>query len=214
MELIFKYEWRLIMLIHLPPHSKKYNREILQDLYVSRKKIFIDRLSWNLKNDGLKEIDQFDHDQCHYLASVYNNEVIGGVRLTPSTAPNLTFDIFKDILKLPRSIERCPYLLESSRFGIEKTRELPVTNGLRQKTMELFEGMLKFALDYKYKKIITVTDIRIERILKLSNWPLERLTEVKEVGNTYSIIGLLDVCMDTYTKMREKRIKNFNSTLF
>lgn len=194
------------MLIHLPPAGFKYNKEIVDDLYKCRKNIFVERLDWDLETKDDKEIDYYDHSHCHYLVSVENHEVIGGVRLTPSIAPNLTFDLFKGELKLPDHITRGQKLLESSRFGLVKKENSRSIRVIRRKTLEIFEGMLKFSLDYGYERIITVTDVRIERILKISGWPLKRLTEVRPIGNTHALIGMLDVSRLLYNEMREKRI--------
>jgi acyl homoserine lactone synthase len=201
------------MLIHLSSNTKRYNLDILNELYKVRSKIFIDRLDWDLQRTNCMEIDQFDHDECHHLVSMENEEVIGGVRLTPSEAPNLAFDLFSDILGLPSEIKRSPKLLESSRFGLLQNTDRASVKGIRQKTLELFEGMMKFGLDYGYENIITVTDIRIEKILKRAGWALERLTEVRQMDNTKALIGMLKISWPLYKDMHDKRIASENEGL-
>lgn len=192
------------MLLHLNSHTSKYHDDIINEFYKIRKKIFIDRLNWDLPAQGDKEIDQYDHNQCSYLLSVSNEKVNGGIRLTPSTAPNLTFNTFKNIFSLPPEIKPESNLLEISRLGIIKSPNETTSNFVRAKTLELFQGILKFGLCYGYKKIITVTDVRIERIFKLSGWPLERITEVKQVGNTRALVGYLNINQDYHDKIQAK----------
>lgn len=201
------------MLIHLPPNTKRYNLDILNDLYKVRCKIFVDRLDWDLVRNNGMEIDQYDHAECHHLISIENGKVIGGVRLTPSEAPNLVFDHFRDILGLQTEIKRSSKLLESSRFGLLQNTDKASLKGIRQKTLELFEGMIKFGLDYGYENIITVTDIRIEKILKRSGWVLERLTEVIPIDNTKALIGMLKISWPLYKEMHDKRLASESDSL-
>ncbi|WP_032113954.1 acyl-homoserine-lactone synthase [Candidatus Paracaedibacter symbiosus] len=192
------------MLIHLNAQTSKYHNDILDEFYRIRKKIFIDRLNWDLPAQGDKEIDQYDHNQCNYLLSISNDKVSGGIRLTPSLAPNLTFDTFSDVFNLPTHIKPQNNLLEISRLGIIKTSDEMPSNIVRRKTLELFQGILKFGLCHGYEKIITVTDIRIEKIFKLSDWPLERISEVQQVGNTRALVGFLHITQEYYDKIQAK----------
>ena len=42
-----------------------------------------------------------------------------------------------------------------------------------------------------YDRIVTVTDVRFERILSRAKWPLERLGSPHPIGNTIAVAGLL-----------------------
>lgn len=192
------------MLLHLNAQTSKYHKDVLDDFYKIRKRIFIDRLGWDLPSQGDKEIDQYDHDQCNYLLSIKNNRVKGGIRLTPSITPNLTFNYFSGIFNIPDHIQPSNNLLESSRFGLHKSLTKSSSNILKKETLQLFQGMLKFGLCFDYHRIITVTDIRIERILKLAGWPLERISNVQQVGNTKALVGFLDITQEYYHNIQNK----------
>ncbi len=73
------------MIIHVPPKARKYHSQLVTGFYAARKRIFKDRMQWDVSADNAIETDSFDHDYAHYLVSCFNNEVIGGVRLTSST---------------------------------------------------------------------------------------------------------------------------------
>ncbi|MEQ9261086.1 MAG: acyl-homoserine-lactone synthase [Roseovarius sp.] len=60
------------------------------DLWVrymeARKAIFIDRLHWDVSEADGMEFDQYDTPHCRWVALVEFGEVVGGVRLMPTTA--------------------------------------------------------------------------------------------------------------------------------
>lgn len=52
----------------------------------ARKAVFIDRLDWKLPNTEGMEFDQYDTPQCRWIVIHEKGEVLGGVRLMPTTA--------------------------------------------------------------------------------------------------------------------------------
>ena len=48
-------------------------------------------------------------------------------------------------------------------------------HGLASATYELFAGMIEFGLSRQLTEIVTVTDARMERILRRAGWPLRRI---------------------------------------
>lgn len=195
------------MLVHLTPNSFKDHPEMVADYQRVRKVIFHDRLNWDVQLDGDREIDEFDSEYSHYLLALQDNKVIGGVRLTPSFFPNLTYEVFEKFFPEGISADRSMTLLETSRFGLVFT-----DNGsgktLRSHTFDLFTGMVKFALDYGYESIITVVDVRMERTLRLAGWPLQRITEVVQIGETKTVIGLLPISLEIHDSLKAKAESN------
>ena len=60
--------------------------ELLVSFLRARKKTFIDRLSWQLPIADGMEYDQYDTPACRWIVIHEFGEVIGGVRITPTTA--------------------------------------------------------------------------------------------------------------------------------
>ncbi|WP_010304133.1 acyl-homoserine-lactone synthase [Candidatus Odyssella thessalonicensis] len=195
------------MLVHLSPLSFKSNLELVEGYQRARKAIFYDRLNWKVNLIEDREVDEFDNNgHTHFLLSIYNDKVIGGVRMASSLSPNLTYDVFtKYFGELP--IQRDRYLLETSRFGLEVTPQM-TSQVLRDQTIELFIGVLKFGLQEGYKQIITVIDVRMERTLRLAGWPVERITEVVQIGDTRTIVGILPINIDILYHLEEKKASN------
>lgn len=60
--------------------------ELLVDFLRARKRTFIDRLHWTLPQTDGMEFDQYDTPLCRWIVIHEFGEVMGGIRLTPTTA--------------------------------------------------------------------------------------------------------------------------------
>lgn len=76
--------------------------------------------------------------------------------------------------------------------------------GLAQATYELFAGMIEFGLAKDLTRIVTVTDTRMERILRLATWPLSRIGEPKCVGKTEAVAGFLEISHASLLRIRSR----------
>lgn len=57
-------------------------REYLQ----IRKRLFVDRLHWNIPHNQEVEMDQYDNPCAHYALVIRNSTVVAGARVMPTTA--------------------------------------------------------------------------------------------------------------------------------
>jgi acyl homoserine lactone synthase len=157
-----------------------------------RRRVFRERLDWDVSvSDGL-EIDQYDALAPTYLLVVDQRSVVGCVRLLPTTGCNMLANTFPVLLDgdAPNS----PTIWESSRFCVDtQTLESPTTNGLKSATFLLFAAMIEWGLEHDLQAIATVTDLRMERILRRAGWHLDRLGSPRQIGNTKAVAGLLPV---------------------
>lgn len=60
--------------------------DLLPKYLRARKSIFIDRLSWHVSEVDGMEFDQYDTPFCRWIVLVEFGEIVGGVRLLPTTA--------------------------------------------------------------------------------------------------------------------------------
>ena len=60
--------------------------DLLVNFLRARKKVFIDRLHWHLPEAEGMEFDQYDTPLCRWIVIHEFGEVLGGIRLTPTTA--------------------------------------------------------------------------------------------------------------------------------
>ncbi|KGT73217.1 conjugal transfer protein TraI [Bradyrhizobium japonicum] len=165
---------------------------LLTSMFRLRRRVFKDRLDWSVAVSGDLEIDIYDALNPTYVLVVSEQtEVLGCVRLLPTTGPTMLADTFGALLgngPVPRD-ER---ILESSRFCVDtKHNAEPGRSGLSRATFVLFAAMLEAMRANGAKSIVTVTDARMERILRRAGWPLERLSEPQPIGQTNALAGFL-----------------------
>ncbi|OAF20194.1 acyl-homoserine-lactone synthase [Bradyrhizobium neotropicale] len=175
----------------------------LASMYKLRYRVFKERLDWSVITSADMEMDEFDLLCPAYLVQTSpDGSVEGTVRLLPTTGPTMVRDTFPMLLAgLPAPLD--PQVWESSRFAIDvPPDQRKGEHGLAKATYELFAGMLEFGLARRLNSIVTVTDVRMERILKRAGWPLSRIAPPCTIGNTLALAGHLEVSADVLQKVR------------
>jgi len=126
----------------------------------------------------------------------------GCVRLLPSAGPNMLRDTFPALLD-GRPAPVSPQIWESSRFALDAVpNSTKAAGGLTRATYELFAGMIEFGLSRRLTDIVTVTDVRMERILRRAGWPLARIGEPTTLDATLAVAGYLKVSADGLARVR------------
>jgi len=175
----------------------------LADMHRLRYRVFKERLQWDVQVSGDLEIDEFDALHPAYLLQrAADGALQGCVRLLPSTRPTMLHDVFPALLggnPAPASAS----LWESSRFALDlpPNARKPET-GIASATFELFAGMIEFGLSRQLTNIVTVTDARMERILRRAGWPLRRIADPASIGNTLAVAGYLEVSTAALMRVR------------
>ncbi len=168
------------------------NLDLLASMFRLRRRVFRDRLDWSVSVSGDLELDVYDALNPTYLMMLSGGrEVIGCVRLLPTTGPTMLADTFPQLLaaEMPPRNHR---ILESSRFCVDTTLAIESTgNGLSRATFILFAAMIESLCMFDADSIVTVTDTRMERILRRAGWPLERLSPPQRIGETMALAGFL-----------------------
>ena len=175
----------------------------LADMHRLRYRVFKDRLHWDVQVSGDLEIDEFDALHPAYLLQRGADGALQGcVRLLPSTGPTMLRDVFPSLLD-GNPVPVAASLWESSRFALDLLPAARKTdNGIAAATFELFAGMIEFGLSRRLTDIITVTDARMERILRRASWPLRRVADPAPIGGTLAVAGYLEVSTAALTRVR------------
>jgi N-acyl-L-homoserine lactone synthetase len=82
-----------------PDQRWQFSRAMME-MHHHRKRIFVDRLGWELPNKGSwLEIDEFDNDEAVYIMAVSSDgsSHLGSVRLLPTTGPHMLNTLFADL---------------------------------------------------------------------------------------------------------------------
>ena len=166
----------------------------LAEMHRLRYRVFKNRLDWDVEISGDMEVDEFDALHPAYLLQrADDGRIQGCVRLLPSTGPTMlrdTFPVLLDGTEAPAS----QTIWESSRFALDILPTAPTaSHGLASATYELLAGMIEFGLARQLTDIVTVTDARMERILRRAGWPLRRIGEPRSLGNTLAVAGYLEI---------------------
>src|SRR3546814_12704268 len=100
------------------------------------------------------------------------------VRLLPTSGPTMLRDTFAPLLA-GHPAPSDPAIWESSRFALDVGHEAgDPASGIASATYELFAGMIEFGLARGLADIVTVTDLRMERILRRAAWPDRKSTRL------------------------------------
>jgi acyl homoserine lactone synthase len=183
-------------------HHREFAEAIL-DMHRLRCRVFRERLDWQVEiKDGM-EIDEFDGLGPVYLLSRDGTLLQGCVRLLPSTGPTMLGKVFAHLLD-GRPVPKGPDIWESSRFALDLPHAVERRDrGLAGATFELFAGMIEFGISRRLSEIVTVTDVRIERILHRAEWPLTRLGSAHTIGETLAVAGSLEVSLAALERLRQ-----------
>lgn len=171
--------------------------------YQLRARVFFDRLGWEVDVRAGCESDGFDALRPTYvLAIAETGQLAGCARLLPALGPTMVANVFPSLL-LDGQLSAHAAMIESSRFCVDTAlAEGRGSGSIHEATLTMFAGIVEWCMANGYTEIVTVTDLRFERILARVGWPLLRLSEPKKVGVTMAVAGTLPADADTFKRLR------------
>ena len=178
--------------------------EEITEMHRLRYRVFKERLNWDVEVSGDMEIDRFDAlDPVYLICKGQDGHIRGCVRLLPTTGPTMLGETFPAVLggePMPQS----PFVWESSRFCLDLAVQSPkAVRGVSQGFCELCSGMIEFGLSRDLTHIVTLTDLRVERLARAAGWPFERVSEPQRIENIRAVAILLEVSRDALSRVRE-----------
>ncbi|MER9002638.1 GNAT family N-acetyltransferase [Mesorhizobium sp. M0862] len=193
------------MRIHAVTHLEYPEfHDLIADMHRLRYRVFRDRLNWDVSVSGDMEIDAYDALKPTYIIAVdASGAVVGCARLLPTLGPTMLVNTFPALLgsyPAPKSDS----IFESSRFCVDTgAAEAVAATGLRDATLSLLAGILEWGLLTRLEAVVTVTDVRFERILRRAGWPLERFAQPMQIGDTRALAGRLAISQAALMSVRE-----------
>jgi len=143
-----------------------------------RHKVFIEMLGWELPTQNGLELDQFDRPDTVYVVSQDDDGAINGcARLLPTNRPYLLGEVFPQLLNgLPAP--STPDVWELSRFAAVDFNNQSSSSALSQFSSEITLSLLRHAAAYAAKhgakRIITVSPLGVERLLRRTGFRSHR----------------------------------------
>lgn len=175
-------------------HNARHYAATMDSMFRLRHEVLVKRLGWNLNSSNGLERDQFDNENAVYLV-IQNDrqEVLSSCRLTRSDKPNLLNDVF------PFLVEYAPLPNSTSVWEASRVVNTPCKDTLRSfpgcpnVRGALFCGIIEFGLAAGIQYLVSVSDLRIERLLRLSGWKVERLGRPQRACERITVAEIAEI---------------------
>jgi N-acyl-L-homoserine lactone synthetase len=179
------------------------NEDLLLEHYRLRARVFKDRLGWAVTLTDGAEVDAFDLLYPTYILTLLDDgSVAGCARLLPARGPTMLQGVFPSLL--PASgLETHIAMIESSRFCVDTQLGHGERRGIvHEATLTMFAAILEWCVCHEYREIVTVTDLRFERILSRVGWPLQRISQPQKIGVTMAVAGTLPANFEIFARLK------------
>jgi acyl homoserine lactone synthase len=142
-----------------------------------RHRVFVEQLGWQLQTQDGHEIDQFDRpDTVYVVAQDDDGRVFGCARLLPTTRPYLLRDIFPQLLNglAPPCTADVWELSRFSAVDLVGSATTPVGRFSSMVGIQLLQESLACAAAHGAKRVITVSPLGVERLLRAAGFTAHR----------------------------------------
>ncbi|SNX67704.1 acyl homoserine lactone synthase [Cereibacter ovatus] len=178
---------------------------LVKDMFRLRKRVFADRLGWDVRVSQGMERDRFDDlDPAHVISVDDEGRVVGCMRLLQTTGPHMLSDVFGAILDGEPPL-RSATCWEATRFCVD-TEVLTggrASNSISYVTSEVMIGAFEFAMSAGVTDAVAVIDPVMDRVLKRSgNAPHGYLGTPKPMGKVTALAALMDCSEERVARIR------------
>ena len=179
-------------IIEMPQQAEQASHA-LDGMFRLRHEVFRERLKWDVTSAAGQERDGFDDGDPVYIVCEEDGEVLGSWRLLPTTGPYMLKDVFPELLHGTPAPE-ADDVWEISRFAVSKRiAENGSLGTINKVTNMLLDQLFTFAKRRNISRIVAVSDVRFERILKRAGLLTQRFGPPMQIGVTKAVSGFADV---------------------
>lgn len=160
----------------------------LQSMFHLRHQIFKEKLGWEVSGFADMEIDGYDALDPYYVLCEKEKQVLGCMRLLPTTGFYMLKDTFPQLLQ-GETAPVAPDVYEISRFAVTAEHCYHNARGISEITICMLREAYLFAQLNGIKRYVLVTTAAIERYLKRIGFTPTRLGEgkVMQIGKERSV---------------------------
>jgi acyl-homoserine lactone synthase len=178
-----------MLAVHVVRHDNLHlYHDEMEQCFRGRYQVCVRERGWTeLERSDGRETDQFDTEDAVHLLAIDGRQVIGGIRLNPTTGPTLLSEVFPYLSSGP--LIRSPDIYDKTRLWVAKQRR-----GGPRPSVEayLMAGCVEFGLALGLSKILSICEPwRVARNEKLG-WTLRLL------GPPHDINGVPCVAIEKY----------------
>lgn len=184
----------------------KYSAVMLQ-MFQARKKIFFDRLQWDVSVQGECERDQYDDMDPVYL--VWCDQGLsrhyGSIRLMPTTGPTLLHDVFGSTFPDAACLAS-PGIWEGTRMCLDEealAADFPRIPAGRAFSLMLV-ALCEFALGHGVHTLVSNYEPHVKRLYTRAGARVQELGRAESFGPSPVCCGAFAVSLDVLSSMRAK----------
>ncbi|TAH34796.1 MAG: conjugal transfer protein TraI [Alphaproteobacteria bacterium] len=164
-------------------------------MHYLRYRVFRRRLEWPVSNFSCMEHDQFDTEDAVYIVHIDEKDNVDAcTRLLPTTKPNLLADVYPHLVD--GEVPKADDIWETTRFCADYETAPANITGL------LVAAMLEYGIQLGLRHYVSVSDIRIEPLLRRAGWNPQRLGEPQPTGTDTAAAEIFEVSEDALAKVR------------
>lgn len=194
--------------------SDKY-AELSNPMFELRHSVFKEKLNWEVSSEDNKEKDEYDdEDNANYvLVTDDEDDVVGCMRLLPTTGPYMLKNTFPELAKdilLPEEEN----VWEISRFAVEDKNQTTANKfGFGETTKHLAIGMCNFAIENNIKSYVGLTTPHVERLIRNLGLTCNRVSKVEQISDLKVVIIEIVIDEKGLNTVKEKLKLDKNLTL-
>ncbi|NLS12977.1 GNAT family N-acetyltransferase [Vibrio sp. SM6] len=173
----------------------------LAELFHYRYDVFINHLEWDVvpgfgSTSDKIEKDQYDSEDTLYVVAKEQDDIVGCARLLPTTEPYLLQEVFPELLNGQAAPQHSD-IWELSRFtsfnpALQSPNIAP-NQFSNESTVELLKATLDIAKRHGAKKLITVSPVAVERLLRKAQFSARRVAPPVRSGRFLLVSLVIDV---------------------
>lgn len=192
------------MYILVQGHEYQKHRDLLDQSFRLRKRVFADKLGWDVSASGPRERDRYDDLHPAYLlwCDEEKERLFGSVRLMPTTGPTLLYDVFRETF--PDACDLvAPGIWEGTRMCIDEEAIMPDMRPDRAFCLLLL-ALCEVALDSGIHTMISNYEPHMKRVYQKAGAELDELGRSDGYGRFPVCCGAFEVSNRVLVAMREK----------
>lgn len=195
------------MIISIQTFERTQYRDVLLQMFRTRKRVFFDTLKWDVGIEGDKEVDAYDDLNPVYLVwcDRERSRHYGSIRLMPTTGPTLLHNVFGRTFPDAAALT-APGIWEGTRMCLDEqalSDDYPDMPAGRAFSL-LLVALCEFALSHSIHTLISNYEPHFKRIYARAGARVHELGRADGFGRSPVCCGAFEVSSDVLSVMRAR----------
>lgn len=195
------------MIISIQTFERTQYRDVLLQMFQTRKRVFFDTLKWDVGIEGDREADAYDDLNPVYLVwcDRERSRHYGSIRLMPTTGPTLLHDVFGRTFPDAAALT-APGIWEGTRMCLDEralSEDYPDMPAGRAFSL-LLVALCEFALEHNIHTLISNYEPHFRRIYARAGARVHELGRADGFGRSPVCCGAFEVSTDVLSVMRAR----------